>query len=65
MRFFMLNILNTDTKRNFNFGDLEFQLREGIRENSPVVVAFSKMKPKSRLFGNGEFTLSKLPGLAP
>jgi hypothetical protein len=34
-------------QRNFNFGDLELQLRKGIRENSPVVAAFIEYETKS------------------
>jgi hypothetical protein len=34
-------------QRNFSFGDLEIQLRKGIRENIPVVVAFIEDETKS------------------
>jgi hypothetical protein len=34
-------------QRNFSFGDLELQLHKGIRENSPVVVAFIENETKS------------------
>ena len=34
-------------QRNFSFGDLELQLHKGIRENSPVVVAFIENESKS------------------
>jgi hypothetical protein len=34
-------------QRNFSFSDLESQLREGIRENRPVVVAFLENETKT------------------
>jgi hypothetical protein len=34
-------------QHNFSFGDLEFQLLKGIRENSPVVAAFIENETKS------------------
>ncbi len=34
-------------QHNFGFGDLEFQLLKGIRENSPVVAAFIENETKN------------------